>query len=87
MSNLQLAKEFFSEVFGAICFHNDALDGYVDFNDGRRLETLAVYFPNKFDLHDEETKSRLSKEVGEDFYERYCDAVGKMVCGIQGEMI
>ena len=37
MSNLQLAKEFFSEVFGAICFHNDALDGYVDFNDGRHL--------------------------------------------------
>ena len=81
-TNLLLASRFFSEVFGAICFHNDALDGYVDLNDGRHLETLAVYFPNRLDLYDEETKSRLSKEAGDDFYERYCGAVGKMACGM-----
>ena len=86
-TNLLLARQFFSEVFGAICFYNDAMDGYADFNDGRSLETLAVYFPNKLDLYDEETKSRLAKEAGEDFYKRYCGSVGKMVCGMMSSKL
>jgi hypothetical protein len=82
MSNLLLAKKFFTEVFGAICFYNDEQDGYTEFSDGRKLETLAVYFPNKLDLYIDETKSRLTKAAGENFYKRYCGADGKMVCGM-----
>jgi hypothetical protein len=87
MTNLLLAKKFFTEVFGAICFYNDTQDGYVELNDGRKLETLAIYFPNKVDLYDEETKSRLTKEAGEEFYKRYCGADGKMICGIFGNRL
>lgn len=87
MTNLLLAEKFFTEVFGAICFYNDKQDGYAEFCDGRKLETLAVYFPNKLDLYNDETKARLTKAAGENFYKRYCGADGKMVCGMMSSKL
>ncbi len=86
-TNLLLAQQFFSEVFGAICFYNDVADGFAEYGDGKKLETLAVYFPNKLDLYDDETKFRLSKKAGKNFYERYCGSIGKMVCGLMSSKL
>lgn len=84
MTNLQLAETFFAEVFGAVCFYNDEMDGYHTFSDKQKaIETLSVYFPNKIDENDLETKTRLIGAAGEQFYNRYCGAIGKKLCGMQ----
>ena len=88
MKNLLAARQFFSDVFGAVCFYNDRQDGYIAFSDGRKsIETLSIYFPNKLDLYDLETKKRLTNAVGENFYERYCGAKSRMLCGLYSSQL
>ena len=88
MVNLLTAQKFFTDTFGAICFYNDFDDGYVVFSDGRKeVETLSVYFPNKLDLYDKDTKNRLVKAAGDKFYERYSGSKGKTLCGIRSSQL
>lgn len=88
MVNLLTAQKFFTDAFGAICFYNDSDDGYVVFSDEHKaVETLSVYFPNKLDLYDKETKNRLVKAAGDNFYERYSGAKGKTLCGMRSSQL
>lgn len=88
MTNLQLAENFFTDFFGAICFYNDPRDGYVKISDGhRKIETLSVYFPNRVDLNDNETAERLTTACGNDFYKRYVGSKNLLLCGMQGSRL
>lgn len=87
MINLLAAQKFFSDTFGAVCFYNDYNDGYVTLDERKKVETLSVYFPNKLDLYDQETKIRLIKAAGDNFYERYSGAKGKTLCGIRSSQL
>lgn len=88
MVNLLTAQKFFTDTFGAVCFYNDFDDGYVVFSDGHKeVETLSVYFPNKLDLYDKDTKNRLVKAAGDKFYERYSGSKGMTLCGIRSSQL
>lgn len=87
MTNLEYLEKFITATYGAICFHNDPEDGYVELSNGLKMETLAIYFANEIDLYDVDRKERLTKTAGEKFYERYVGARGKKLCTLNGCVI
>ena len=86
MTNLEYLAQFLTETYGAICFHNDSVDGYTTFPKESQLEmeTLCVYFPNQLDLEIESVKARLLPSFGSLFYERYTGAKGIKLCTLNG---
>ena len=89
MTNLEYLKWFVEETYGAICFHNDPEDGYVDYSDtdDKKMETLAVYFANELDLMDRPTARRLEKKAGKEFYKRYVGARGIRLCPVNSSVL
>ena len=89
MTNLEYLKWFVEETYGAICFHNDPEDGYVDYSDtdDKKMETLAVYFANELDLMDRPTARRLEKKAGKEFYKRYVGARGIRLCPVNSRVL
>lgn len=87
MTNLEYLQKFITETYGAICFHNDPVDGYAELADGAKMETLAVYFANAIDLCDTERKERLERAAGRQFYENYVGARGKKLCALSSCII
>ncbi|MBQ8427968.1 MAG: hypothetical protein IJX18_01795 [Clostridia bacterium] len=89
MTNLEYLNWFLTDTYGAICFHNDEKDGYRLFpkEQGKEMETLSVYFPNRLDLEDETVCERLTNAAGEKFYERYVGAKGVRLCRLNGSLL
>ncbi len=89
MTNLEYLAWFLEDTYGAICFHNEVEDGYVEFpsEENKEMETLAVYFPNEIDLMDQEVAERLTKKAGKEFYKRYKGALGMRVCPIMSNYL
>lgn len=89
MTNLEYLSKFLTETFGAICFHNDVRDGYVECSHGRnkKIETLAIYFPNEIDMYNEETRERLIELSGKEFYKRYIGAKNTKMSVLNGSTI
>jgi hypothetical protein len=88
MTNLEYLAWFLEETFGAICFHNEIEDGYVEFpNENKEIETLAVYFPNELDLMDSEATERLIRKAGKEFFRRYVGARNVRLCPVYGNLL
>lgn len=89
MTNLEYLSKFLTETYGAVCFHNDEMDGYTSFTVGEKkeIETLAIYFPNKLDEKILSVQKRLSNAVGEYFYKRYIGAKNLTLCPVNGSVL
>ncbi len=89
MTNLEYLSNFLTEAYGTVCFHNEIVDGYIEYakETGKQMETLSVYFPNRLDLWNPLVKERLTSAVGENFYERYIGAKNLLLCPVNGSIL
>ena len=86
-NNLINLKDFMESAFGAVCFYNCPEDGWKMFDNGKKMNTLTIYFPNEIDLQNVEVRKRLSKAVGNDFYKRYKNTDNFKVTPAMGSVI
>lgn len=69
MTNLKYLSNFLTDTFGAVCFYNSTIDGFVNFADkDKNMETLLVVFPSFLDLNNCQVKDRVENKMGDLFY-------------------